>query len=97
MWQLYSSVKFTFHRVTGKMAMLSEWVLLIMVISIFYDVTMRYIFNNPTIWATELGQYSLVFITFVGLAELQKRKSSINMDYLYAKFSPRVRQYTRCS
>jgi len=93
MSQTYSVFKTTFHRTTDKMAMLSEWVLLILVISIFYDVTMRYIFNNPTIWATEMSQYSLVFITFIGLAELQKRKSSINMDYFLTKFSPKIRRY----
>jgi len=87
---IYSSIKSTFHGLTNKITMLSELVLLIMVIIIFYDVTMRYIFNNPTIWATELSQYSLAFITFIGLAELQKRRANINMDYFYAKFSPRV-------
>ncbi len=93
MSHIYSAIKITFHKITGTIAMLSEWVLLIITISIFYDVVMRYVFNSPTIWATELSEFLLVFITFIGIAELQKRKSNINMDYFFNKFSPRIRKY----
>jgi len=87
MEQVYSSVKSAFRRVTGSMAMLSEWVLLTMTLIVFYDVVMRYIFNSPTMWVLEMSEYMLVFVGFIGTAEIQARKGNIRMDFLYLKFS----------
>jgi len=93
MGQAYSSTKSALRWVTGNMAMLSEWVLLVMTVIVFYDVVMRYIFNSPTIWALEMSEYMLVFLGFIGAAEMQRQKANIKMDYLYVKFSPGMRRY----
>jgi len=92
MGQAYSSAKSALRRVTGNMAMLSEWVLLAMTVIVFYDVVMRYIFNSPTIWALEMSEYMLVFLAFIGAAEMQRQKANIKMDYLYVKFPPGMRR-----
>ena len=92
MGQAYSSTKSALRWVTGNMAMLSEWVLLAMTVIVFYDVVMRYIFNSPTIWALEMSEYMLVFLAFIGAAEMQRQKANIKMDYLYIKFPPGMRR-----
>ena len=93
MGQAYSSTKSALRRVTGNMAMLSEWVLLAMTVIVFYDVVMRYIFNSPTTWALEMSEYMLVFMAFIGAAEMQRQKANIKMDFLYLKFPPDMRRY----
>jgi len=93
MGQAYSSAKSALRWVTGNMAMLSEWVLLVMAVIVFYDVVMRYIFNSPTIWALEMSEYMLVFLTFIGAAEMQRQKANIKMNYLYVKFPPGMRRF----
>jgi len=57
-----------------------------------YDVVMRYVFNLPTFWAQETCEYMMVFLTFIGLAETQKQKAHIRMDYLYARFPEKMRK-----
>ena len=92
MAQAYTSTKSALRRVTGNMAMLSEWVLLTMTVIVFYDVVMRYIFNSPTIWALEMSEYMLVFLAFIGAAEMQRQKANINMNFFYIKFPPGMRR-----
>ena len=33
--------------------------------AVLYEVVARYFFNSPTIWAVDLTEYSLVYITFL--------------------------------
>ena len=70
----------------------TRWILFFMAFVMLYDVVMRYVFNSPTIWAQETCEYMMVFLTFIGLAEIQKQKSHIRMDYLYGRFSERVQK-----
>ena len=93
MGQTYSYIKSALSWVTSSMAMLSEWMVLATVLIVFYDVVMRYIFNSPTIWAQEISEYMLVFLAFIGAAEMQRQKANIKMDYLYIRFSPGMRRY----
>ncbi len=70
----------------------TRWILFFMAFIMLYDVVMRYVFNSPTIWAQETCEYMMVFLTFIGLAEIQKQKSHIRMDYLYGRFPERVQR-----
>jgi C4-dicarboxylate transporter DctQ subunit len=47
---------------------ISSGLVFIMMLSIVYDVAMRHVFDNPTIWADEVSGYFLVAITFLGAA-----------------------------
>ena len=42
---------------------------------------MRYVFNRPTIWVTELSQYFMIFIAFLGLGytELQNKHTRVDL------------------
>ncbi len=67
-------------------------VLFCMASIMLYDVVMRYVFNAPTVWAQETCEYMMVFLTFIGLAEIQKQKTHIRMDYLYARLPESVQK-----
>jgi TRAP-type C4-dicarboxylate transport system permease small subunit len=70
-----------------------RWALFFIALIMFYDVVMRYVFNSPTVWAQETCEYMMVFLTFIGLAEIQKQKAHIRMDYLYARFPESLRRW----
>ena len=58
---------------------------------LFIEVTMRYVFNAPTIWAHELtlhlfGAYSVLAGAYVLL-----HHQHVNIDIIYGHFSPRGR------
>ena len=47
---------------------LSGLILLFVTFSIFVDVLLRYFFNRPSIWVTEVSTYLLLYIVFLGTA-----------------------------
>ncbi len=47
---------------------LSGLILLFVTFSIFVDVFLRYFFNRPSIWVTEVSTYLFLYIVFLGTA-----------------------------
>jgi TRAP-type C4-dicarboxylate transport system permease small subunit len=62
-----------------------------LLVAINYEVFSRYVFNSPTIWATEYSAYFVVAITFVGAAFAVARDSHIRVTLLLDKVSARAR------
>ncbi len=56
------------------------------------DVTMRYAFNAPLIWAFELiSDYLMVAIFFLAIATTQRVGQNIGVDILARRLPPRLR------
>ncbi|WP_158745192.1 TRAP transporter small permease subunit [Acidisphaera sp. L21] len=56
------------------------------------DVTMRYAFNAPLIWAFELiSDYLMVAIFFLAIATTQRVGQNIGVDILVRRLPPRLR------
>ena len=89
----FSSVKLALGWLVISLAKLSDVVLLVMTVIVFYDVVMRYIFNSPTSWALEISEYALVFLAFMGAAAVEYKKGGIMMDFVYIKLPLKLRQY----
>lgn len=66
---------------------------LLMVASIVYDVVMRHIFNDPTIWADECSSYLLVAITFLGAAYTLVIDGHIRVETIVERFPHKVREW----
>ena len=66
---------------------------LLMVASIVYDVVMRHIFNDPTIWADECSCYLLVGITFLGAAYTLVIDGHIRVETIVERFPHKVREW----
>ena len=63
---------------------------LLMMISIGYDVVMRHIFNKPTIWADELSCYLLVAISFLGAAYTLNTDGHVHIETLVRRLPPKT-------
>ena len=92
MERIYDLIKKLFYGIIASGSICTRWVLFFMAFIMLYDVLMRYVFNLPTFWAQETCEYMMVFLTFIGLAETQKQKAHIRMDYLYARFPENLRK-----
>jgi len=66
---------------------------LLMVASIIYDVVMRHIFNDPTIWADEFSCYLLVAVTFLGAAYTLVIDGHIRVETIVERFPHKVREW----
>lgn len=70
---------------------LSSGIVLLMMLTMTYDVIMRYVFHNPTIWAVRLNTTALLAMTVLAVPDLYARGQHISMDLVYARMSSRSR------
>ena len=63
----------------------------IVMLIIGYEVVARYVFNAPTIWATETMTYLCGAYYIMGGAYTLHLKGHVNVDAIYGIFSPRQR------
>ncbi len=68
-----------------------QWLSYVLTIVVLYEVMMRYIFNNPTIWAFDVTMIINVALFLGGLAYVTYKKAHISVDVLYNMFPRKVR------
>ena len=71
--------------------MICRWGVLALVLILCYEVTARYVFDNPTIWAHESSMMLGVFLVTIGWSFVHLRKGHVRVDVFYARMSPKVR------
>lgn len=49
-----------------RLAEFAGWIVVVMMLTISYDVAMRYIFGAPTTWSFEINRYMLIMVVFFG-------------------------------
>ena len=74
--------------VSGKIV---AWMILPMSFSLVYEVVARYVFNAPTIWASDVSQILYGMFFMLGSAYALQRQQHIRTDFLYGKWSARTR------
>lgn len=79
------------ERLTGSFGVIAAWVVLPLIAATVYEVTSRYLFNAPTIWAYELGYMATGTNFLLGSAFALREKAHIRIDVLYTHFSPRTK------
>src|SRR6516165_5204723 len=67
-------------------------ILVLCAASICVDVLMRYFFGRPIMGSTELTEYALVYITFLGAAWAVPRGAHIDIDAFVIHMSERARK-----
>ncbi len=73
-------------------ATLSGLILLFVTFAIFIDVILRYFFNSPSIWITEVSTYLFLYIIFLATAYTLQKDMHIRVTFLLFFFSPGVRK-----
>ncbi|MBZ8134476.1 TRAP transporter large permease subunit [Afifella sp. IM 167] len=58
--------------------------LLVMTSIVCFEVFSRYVLNEPTYWGSDIATYILVGMTFMGLAQAQKRGDHVQVELLVA-------------
>ncbi len=71
-------------------ATLAGLVLLFVTFSIFVDVILRYFFNRPSIWVTEVSTYLFLYLIFLGTAYALDHDLHIRVTFLLDRFGPRA-------
>lgn len=61
--------------------------------SVFYAVTMRYVFNEPPLWADEAPRAFFLWMTYLGVAVATKRGQNIRVTHFIDMVRPKPRLY----
>ena len=67
---------------------------LLMMFIIGYNVLMRHVFDDPTIWADEVSCYLLVGITFLGAAYTLTVDGHVRIETLVDRLRPKTRKWS---
>lgn len=65
--------------------------LAVMVLIMFYQVIMRYIFSNAKPWAEELTLYISIFMIMLALGIASRNDSHLQVDFLTRMYKPKMR------
>lgn len=61
---------------------------------IFFQVIMRYVFNNSLSWSEELGKFLFVWLSWLGISIGHRRKEHIKITLFVDRLSPKARRCT---
>lgn len=73
---------------------LSSAVVVLMMLTICYDVFLRYVFGNPTTWVLELNVIAVLALAFLAVPDLYARDQHIAMDLLHNRLGNTLRRHT---
>ena len=82
-------------RLSQGFGFLGQLALAITVITICYDVVMRYVFNAPTHWSLEVNTFLLIFITMIPASAVLREDSHLRIEFFISKLSPKAQDIVR--
>lgn len=85
-------------KICDGIGVVSEWsgrvvmfLVIVLIVSIAYDVFARYLFNAPTIWSYTFSYMLGTAIIAIGLPYVYYHNSNVRVDVIYSKLPPRGR------
>jgi TRAP-type mannitol/chloroaromatic compound transport system permease small subunit len=91
---MWSAIRFLIRfieRLSNASGLVIAWVVLPLIIATCYEVFSRYVLNEPTIWAFELGYMAMGTHALIGTAYTLRERGHIRIDVLSMRFSERTR------
>ncbi len=78
-----------FDSILDASAFLAGILLVFQMLSVCWEVVMRYFFNSPTIWVMEICGYTLLWIPFLSAAWALREGYHVKMDIITVHLSPK--------
>jgi TRAP-type C4-dicarboxylate transport system permease small subunit len=79
------------HLLERALFYLAALLLLTIACAVFYAVTLRYVFNEPPLWADEAPRVFFLWMTYIGIAVATRRGQNIRVTHFIDKIPPRPR------
>ncbi len=80
-----------FDQIMNYSVIIAAVILIFVILSVSAEVVLRYFLGRPTVWVVEIAGYSLLYITFLVVAWVQKRQKHVKMDLVFNRLNPKVR------
>ena len=79
-----------FDHILNATAFLAGIILVFIMLSVGLEVIMRYFFNRPMIWVTEVTECLLLYTTFLGTGWLLREEGHVKVDIILNRLKPRA-------
>ncbi len=86
--QIFSAFKRLDDFLESGLYYLSAGLLIIVACMVFYAVLLRYVFNEPPLWAEDAPRVFFLWMTYIGIAVATKRGQNIRVTHFIDKFTP---------
>jgi len=80
-------MKKVIHLINESIKYILNLLLFVMVMVVFAQVLIRYMFDHPLAWSEELARYLLVWITFLGAAYAMSKQAHVGVE-VFVKLFP---------
>ena len=84
-----TSVYEIIKKVNELCALLAGLILLFITFSVFTDVILRYFFNSPSIWITEISTYLFLYVIFLGTGYALQMDLHIRVTFILTQLPKR--------
>lgn len=84
-----------FDRTNRVLGYVSASFVVVMALTVLYDVFARLLFHAPTIWVIDINEYLLVYLTFVPAAWILMNDNHVKVEILTARLAPAPRRRLR--
>lgn len=85
--------KYSIKNVVDKIGKFVSWSIVLIVLMLIFEVAMRYIFNAPSIWSSEVIMYIYAFYIPFLLGYTLIYDKHIRVDVIYSKYSKRKKYF----
>jgi TRAP-type mannitol/chloroaromatic compound transport system permease small subunit len=68
-----------------------SWLSVVIIAAVIYEIVMRYVFNLPTLWASEIMVFGCGLIYVLGAAWALQEHRHVKIDLIYSRLSKRQR------
>ncbi|MFC1868532.1 TRAP transporter small permease subunit [Thermodesulfobacteriota bacterium] len=86
--RFFSRLGWAFDRLLDFTALLACLLVIFLLLSVCYEVVMRYFFDAPTDWVVEYASLTVLWIPFLVSAYVLRLDRHTRMDILVSRFSP---------
>lgn len=88
---MITSIRRFIGAISGVLGYVSALILVPLIVASVYEVISRYVFNQPTIWAYEIGYMAMGASFLLGSAYALRDGQHVRIDVLACRFSPRLK------
>ncbi len=69
----------------------ASWLTAVVILAVSYEIAMRYVFNRPTFWSSEIIVFGCGVLYALGAAWALQDNRHVKIDMIYGHLSPRKR------
>ncbi len=89
--ELFKNMKLAMDKLEKIILVILAVLFSVMVIALFYQIIMRFIFQNANSWSEEMTRYSFIWMTMLGSAVATRRSRNMDVDFLVKKMPKLLR------